>query len=44
LAAAEPCENAEHYVDYNSDRHRHYVMISVSTSSARLVHTDVGMD
>jgi hypothetical protein len=34
LAAAEPRENAEHDVDYNNDRHRHYVMISVSTSRA----------
>src|SRR5262249_41148399 len=30
LAAAEPRENAEHDVDYNNERHRHYVMISVS--------------
>jgi hypothetical protein len=34
LAAAEPRENAEHDVYYNNDRHRHYVMISVSTSRA----------
>jgi hypothetical protein len=34
LAAAEPRENAEYDVDYNSDRHGHYVMISVSTSRA----------